>query len=404
MKPTENIERLMQSVRVKTSTSVDDRILTDSIEALAKASHEPPATGRILKIGRFIMHNRTARFAAAAVVIAAVGFAIASLTVLNQGVSTAYAFERTVQAMHSVRSFHLACEPTEGGHPGEIWAEFDAGGRVLRCRMDFPQTEDGPKVVLWRDGKASVWLKAKNAFVILADQRVAKVMMEMAYARDPKLMVSRLEQEQAKGLVQVQTQASPAAGQPITLTATYLPASGDNRRYVLAIDPQTNLVQQVEASIKRGEQYQFADRTKVLAYNTAVDPDVFDPKMPQDVMRVDQTTQQIGLPQGNMTDQQVAQEVVRQFFQALMDKDYAKAGQLYSGIPASKMEELFSHMHIVRIVSIGEPTPRKESDSLRVPVTVEVEKDGQVQQWSPFGPFVRQVESNSTRWQIIGGI
>ncbi len=404
MKPTENIERLMQSVRLSTSPALDDRVLNDATEALSRTGQPPPALARLITIGRLLMQHRYAKYAAAAVVIAAVGLTIASLTVLKTGVSAAYAFSQTVQAMHSVRSFHLACEPTEGGHPGEVWAEFDEAGQVIRCRIDLPQTEDGPKVVLWRDGKASIWVKAKNAFLTIADQKVGKLMLDMAYARDPKLMVTHLEEKQVKGLVQIETQTPSAIGQPIMLTATYLPASGDNRRYVLAIDPATKLVQQVDAYIQRGEQYEFADRTKVLAYNKPIEPAVFAPQMPEDVMRIDQTTQQIGLPQGTMTDQQIAQEVVRQFFQALIEKDYGKAGTLLSGIPAAKIEEMLGKLHVVRIVSIGEPTPHAMTGGLKVPVTLEVEKDGHVEQWSPHGPFVRQVESDRTRWEIIGGI
>jgi hypothetical protein len=338
------------------------------------------------------------------ITIAAVGFTVAPLTVLDNGVSSAYAFAQTVQAMHSVRSFHLACEPTEGGHPGEIWAEFDQSGRVIRCRMDFPQTEDGPKVVLWRDGKASILFKAKNSFLTVADQRVAKLMLEVAYAQDPRLMVARLEQEQAKGLVQIETQTPAAPNQPITLTATYLPTSGDNRRYVLAIHPASKLVQQVEAYLKRGDEHVFASRTKVLAYNQPIESAVFNPPLPDDIMRVDQTTQQVGLPQGNLTDEQVAKEVARQFFQALIDKDHARADALAGGLPADKGEGMFAKLHIVRIVSIGEPTPHAKTRGLKVPVTVEVNDNGQLREWSPHGPFVRQVESDPTRWQIIGGI
>jgi len=403
MKPTENIERLVQSVRVKTTPAVDDRILTDAVEALAQAGSERPAVEpSTFNLRSFLMQNRYAKYAAAAAIIVAVGFA--SWIVLSNGASTAYAFDQTVQAMHSVRSFHLACEPTSGGHPGEVWGEFDDAGQVIRCRMDFPETEDGPKVVFWSNGKASVWLKAKNSYLTIADQRVARAMLQIAYGRDPKLMVNRLQQEQARGLVQIETQSPAAAGQPIVITATYLPASGDNRRYVLAIDPKSWMVQQVDAYLKRGEAYEFADRTKVLAYNEPIDAAVFRPELSADVVRVDQTTQQVGLAQGGMTDQQVAQEVVRQFFQALIDKDYAMAGKLLGGFPAAKIEEKLGALHVTRIVSIGEPVPHAVTGGLQVPIILEVEKNGKVEEWSPFGPFVRRVESDRTRWQIIGGI
>ena len=404
MKLTENIERLMQSVRVKTSASVDERILTDSIQALAKASHEPPATGRILKIGKFIMHNRTSRFAAAAVVIAAVGFA--SWIVLSNGASTAYAFTQTVQAMHSVETLHLKSKGNFfGGHPGELWAEFDSSGQLVRCRMEWPQTEDGHKVVFYHDNKVDVWFKNKNVFATYAlGQQVAQKVLAMAVSCDPKRLVGRLEQDQTQGKVRIDTQTPAGAGALIVLTVTHLPPSGaEGRREILRVDPVTKLVRQIENLRMVDGEYQSQGLADILEYNQPIDPAVYHPQLPEGIMRIDQTTQQIGLPKGEMTDEQVAKEVVRQFFEALIAKDYAKAGQLFSGMPAADTERVFGRMHVLRIISIGGTTPHPLSHSLRVSCRVEIEMGGQTE-IKDIAPFVRPVESQPDHWNISGGI
>jgi hypothetical protein len=406
MKPTDNIERLMQTVRLSTSQSLDDRILNHSTEALARARHEQPATGRIIRIGRFLMQNQYARFAAAAIVIAAVGFGLASLTVLNNGVGQAYAFGQTVQAMHSVRSLHMKFGQSPASHAGELWAEFDADGQVLRCSCDYPQTEDGHKIVYWHDGKAYVWLKDKKAFLTIADKTVALKILDLARDVDPKLLVSRLQEAQVKGEVEIRTEQMKA-GSPIVLTVTWLPTSQEpTRRQILHVDPATKLVVRIEDCRKTQDQYHLEKWFEILEYNQPIDPTVFSPQLPEGIMRIDQTAQPVGLPQGEMTNEQAAREVVRQFFQALIDKDYAKAGQMFSGMPASKMQEMAEKMKmpVVRIISIGEPTPHAVTRGLKVPVIVEVDDNGQLHEWSPNGPFVRQVESDKTRWQIIGGI
>lgn len=413
MKPTDNIERLMQCLRVPTSPALDDRILTDSLEALAGARQAQPSPWlSIIQPGRFLMHNRCARYAAAAIVIAVVGLTIASLTILQNGVSHAYAFTQTVQAMHSVQTLHVKFSRGDGVRTAESWAEFDPAGQVIRCCNEYPVTEDGHKIVYWQGDKASIWFKTKGGFRTIADKVVARRMLDMAMANDPKLLVTRLQEEQAKGLVSIETQPRGSASAPIVLVVTYLPASGTpDRRQVLRIDPATKIVTRIENCRQTEGQYNLLDRIEILEYNQPIDPAVFNPQLPEDIIRIDETTQIIdettqiiGLWQGDMTDEQVAQETVRQFFQALIDKDYAKAGQLFDGLSAAKAQEVFGRMHVVRIISLGQATPHKLTGGYRVPITVEIEVDGQLHEWSPYGPFVRPIYSDPTRWSIHGGI
>ncbi len=400
MKPTDDIEQMLRSLRVATGQALDDRILNDSEKALAEARRQSDGAGRIIRTGRFLMHNTIARFAVAAGLLVAVGLAVTALGLLHNG-TTAYVFGDTVAAMHSVQSLHLKVDSAGRGLSGELWCEFDRAGELNRCRWDCPVTPDGYKVILWRDGKASVWFKDKNSYLTIADQKVARATLELAMENDPRTLVSRLEQAQVRGEVRVETQA-PAADGSIVLNVTDLAGSdAPGRRQVLHVDPATRLVTRVERFSEDGE---LLSRVEILAYNDPIAPAVFEPQLPQDITRIDQTTQPIGLSQGDMTDDEIAKEVVRQFFQALIDRDYVLAGRIFSGVPAARMEQLAQNLPVVRIVSIGEPTPHEQTRSLRVPVTVEVEKDGQLHQWSPHGPFVRRVESDPRRWQIIGGI
>jgi len=98
-------------------------------------------------------------------------------------------------------------------------------------------------------------------------------------------------------------------------------------------------------------------------------------------------------------------EVVREFFEALIAKDYAKAGRLYEGIPAAKLEQGFAGLTVVRILSIGKPTPHPIPGvgGLRVPCQIEVEKDG-VRSTQTHEPGVRPVYSQPDHWTIHGGI
>ncbi len=122
-------------------------------------------------------------------------------------------------------------------------------------------------------------------------------------------------------------------------------------------------------------------------------------------MRIDMTTQVVGLSKGDLTDEEIAVKVAREFFEALIAKDYGRAGAIYSGMPASRMKEGFGRIEFLRIISVGDPTPhpRAETRFLQVPCEVELRVEGQTQV-KKFMPNIRAVYNQPDRWAIGGGI
>jgi hypothetical protein len=126
-------------------------------------------------------------------------------------------------------------------------------------------------------------------------------------------------------------------------------------------------------------------------------------------MKIDQTTQKVGLPQGAMTNDEVAVEVVRQFWQAMIDKDFAKASQMYEGIPVAMLEKAFadsSKGKLLEIVSVGPVQPHwmPKTGGVNVPCTIKIEKDGQVVEQTFDKIGVRQVRNQPGLWTIFGGL
>jgi hypothetical protein len=128
--------------------------------------------------------------------------------------------------------------------------------------------------------------------------------------------------------------------------------------------------------------------------------------LPADVMQIDQTIQDIGLEQGNLSDEEIAVKIVREFYEAVIAKDHAKAGRLYGNVPATRIEEKFKDLKIVRIISIGEPKPHPSPrvGGFMVPCKLEIEKDGIRSVFKPYGPGVRLVHGRPDRWSIHGGV
>ncbi|MBN2271017.1 MAG: hypothetical protein JXN61_10405 [Sedimentisphaerales bacterium] len=400
-----NIEQKLQQLAqaLESQDSIIPGVMS-RIEALPKGrpgKHDNQKS--ILMIRRIIM-NRFTKFAAAAVIIISVVLAIG---VWNKSMPAAYALECTIRANHGVRYIHIKDFKPGQSDPKEFWIEFSESGEVMNARLDFPAwaSADGEKAVVWKEDKAKVWFKKKNTLTTLMDKTVATQLLEAMQQLNPRLAVERLKLQQAEGKASVEIDEPADKSKPIVVTATYPPqGSIPGRRLILFVDPATKLVSVVEFyQLKDGEYRQYG-LTEYHGYNQPIDPAVFalENEVPTDAMRVDQTTQEIGLVQGRLTDQEIAVEVVCQFLQALIAADYAKAGRIYSGVPAELLEQKLAAVKFVRIVSIGEPTPSTFNDSLKVPCEYEIEADG-VKSVSQSGIYVRPVHGQPGRWSIDGG-
>jgi hypothetical protein len=353
---------------------------------------EPQPSAKQIKHWRNIMSTPLVRITTAAVVIIA---AVLAFTLLDKSVTTTYAIEQTIKANRGLHFIHLKYEPAGTGVE-ELWAQFDVDGELQCLRMNFPNTEDGPKDVVWKESKAEVWFKAKQSIAVFREKNVL-AQLKMSYRHfDPKLMGEQLYQAQIEDSKQIAIQHPQSKDDPITITWT---RNGD--RVVYAVDPETKLLQQyVKYRLKDGD-YKFVGRTQYLDYNQSVDPDIFILNPPADVVRADQTTQEVGMAQGTLNDEEIASELARQFLQALIDQNYTKAGKLIANVPAKWVKQQpFGKTKYMRIVSVGKPEPYPANDSFRVPCQVEIEKDGQLTIQS-IAPCARQVYGQPERWQVI---
>ena len=375
----------------------------------SRADGRPSAPTRPPNIGRIIMKSPITKLAAVAVIVIGV---LVSINLWDKSIPTAYALTHTIEANHTVRTLHMRQINPSHDEPILIWAEFDNAGQVANLRLHLPEWsegDDGAKVVIWKDNKAQVWLKKKNILMTVKEKRIAAKIHEIVEKNDPKLAVERLYKLEAEGKVKIEIDEPSDKAKPIAVTATYTPdSSTPNRRLVLFVDQATKLVLSVDVYELDDGEYKKKNIAEFYDYNQPIDAKMFtlDDEVPADVTRIDQTIQEVGLAQGDLGDEEIAVEVVRQFLEAIIAADYAKAGKLVEGIPADKMQEGFGHIKFLRIISIGPagPHPKPKTGGLVVPCTVEIEKDGQISEWKPECLGVRQVLNKPGRWTIFGGI
>lgn len=405
MRPAEDIKKLIKNASIKTSPEVDKAVLNSLLDELDKSKERSSAALRP-NVWRIIMKSQITKFATAAVIIIAV---MVSITFLDKSIPPAYALEQTIQASHSVRHLHIREINPSYDEPILIWAEFDHIGQVANLRLQLPEWSEGSegaKVVTWKNNKAQVWVKKKNVLVTIKEKTLAAKIYEGVKKNDPKYAVERLQQEQEQGKIEIEINEPVDKAKPIIVTGTYSPESPlYGSRKVLFIDQSTKLVTSIEFYEQREGREHCVSILEYHDYNQPIAAEMFmlEDEIPADALRIDQTTQEVGLTQGNLTDNEIAVEVVRQFLEALIARDYAKAGRLFSGTPAERMEKAYGQIRFIRIISIGEPAPHSVTGGLYVPCTVEIEENGEISQWQPEHSYVRQVHGQAGRWEIIGG-
>ncbi len=398
-------DRLTANGKLLARRNLEDKVIGRILREQSLRLRKANTIDRKIQLWRKIMKNRISRFAVAAAIVAIVAL---SISYLGQTTSVAYALNQTIKANHTIRQLHIRDFKAGKSEAEQLWLEFDESGQLLSARMDFPQTEDGPKVCVLNEKKAHVWFKGKNFLVTLwdTDEKVAKRLVMTAEDSDPKLMVERLREAEREGRAKLEIAEPSSKSEPITVTATYLRKDGaPAARDVLFVDPRTKLVAKRESYALKDGKYELTRRQEFLNYNKAIDTKMFTIEAPDDAIRVDQTTQIVGLLKGGLSDKEIAVKVAEEFFKALIAEDYACAGKLYEGMPADFMKQQFGKIRFLRIVSTGEPTahPIPETRFLCVPCQVEIEAKG-AKLIKEFVPNIRPVYSDPNYWTIGGGI
>lgn len=396
MSPAKNMEDALRELRFKTSCELDSRILADASKALAQSRVPESDAGK--RLWRDIMKNNWMKLSTAAAVIA---LAVISVGLFNRSAVPAYAIEQTLEANRLVRHVHVKIDPAGKGL-AEAWAQFDEQGKPLQLRLEFPDTEDGPKTTIWRGDKAEVWLKAKKAHVIVNEPMALSKLAQVFELFDPRLGFESAYRDQAEGKVKLEIQTPANAMEPLVLTAISLPDS--EWKQVYKIDPASKRVLEFEKYRLIDGQHQFLSRF-AYSYDEEFAPDLFVLNPPADVVLIDQTRQDIGVPREGLSDQELAVKVAREFFEALIAQDYNKAGCIFEGMPGERLQKALGSLKFIRIVSIGTPTPHPNARTrfLCVPCEVEVSKDG-VTGIQKFTPNIRGVHNQPDRWVIGGGI
>jgi hypothetical protein len=429
MKPADNIEKSIKKLRYKAGDEAHNRVLNNLFQALEMRKKQKQVVTEP-SIWRTIMKSKITKLAAAAVIILIAAFGI---ILLDKAVTPTYALEQTIEANRGVRYVHLIKMYVDGIGVNatrrwqEQWFKLDENGELVGSAGKYEGQDDfNVGVWDWHNSISKLWLPGENKLTIkyaypgTSQWPRSGEQME----RDPTFFVKALSKLESEGKMHIEIEENEGEALRLTATRTHVRMEKWDElwrypKYVLVIDPETKLVQQLEWYNKHG----LRGANEYIEYADSMEPDIFELDPPADAEIIDLTID-IGLPQGDMTDEEAAIETVRQYIEAMIARDYNAAAKLYNGITASMLQTGIEEdeKKWLRLVDIGQPEIFTEYDwgprVLMVPFEYQYEQGGVIGITGPQEAFkegdpgprehrkamVRPVPCRPDRWVITGGI
>jgi hypothetical protein len=410
MKSADDIRHLFKNSELGVNPETDERVFEDVRQAQQETTEKVPA---MPEIWRIIMKSRRAQFTAAAMVVLITYLCI---QIPKSLVAPTYALDDTIEAYNSIRILHVKEFRTVCGQrwDAESWIEFDENGKPKRFRYETNRVSTGDEigpVTVVNDGNGSyTWLPKLNLGFKRSGESVigsSLVQWEVTDAA-PKLVFEKLQKQARDGEIILDVNEPVQKNEPIVLVVTYPDESRSvNWKKVLYIDQATRLVEKEEKFEKRDGQFQHERTAEFFDYNKQIDPERFslDKELPETAFTIDQSGKEVGLAQGDMTDEEIAEEVTLQFLKAANTGDFNKVGQLYLGIPAFLVEKLSGGGggNEFKIISVGpvHSDPDPDSNVLECPCKAFGETGGQYYVFD-MTIHVQPVSGQPGRWMVCG--
>ena len=405
MKAAKNIEKVIRELdlNLDINTKTDEAVLSTILGVQAKTKQTQLAAIRP-DIWRIIMNKPITKLTTAAAALLIVSLVT---TFFLTSTPTAFAIDRVIDAYDNIRFIYITKFKPDSEIPNEFWIQSDEMGRVVKARYCLRKTEDGTKIITWTPERTELWFKTKGGYLITQSNKVENWMQYLMMQCQPKILMQLLLEQEKSGEVEIDIQEPKDKHSSGIITST---SEAKSKKEIYYVNQATDLITHIEF-------YSIEDSGDVLLstmefhdYNVPINEKMFSlgDEIPDDVWISDQLNQLIGVPQGDMTDEQAATETARQFYQALIDKDYKKAGLIMGGMQEEFVKNNFVKADITKIISIGPAEPQLYWVKRGFKVIFELEminSDGQ-KVLGMAGPYVRpgDDEKHPDRWNITGGM
>lgn len=365
MSDAEKIDKLIKN-NLKTSASPQlDRRIDDLImQAETKQTQTP-------NIWRIIMQSKTTRYAAAAVLIVSV---LASITLLDKTVPTAYAFEQTVAAMKKLTTVHMHCRDFYDAEY-EMWIQLDPKTGIPEyCRAYWPKT----KILNISTPVKSYQYREKNNYVQVNSGKLYSIGVAPAKIFEQLVMGVK----------------SKYPGLKVTIDDDYISETGEkliwafsetpNEAWEILIDPETKLPVEIHClkqDHKMGALFKDIDK---IEFNVELPKDIFKFEIPEGARISDHdhnnrvlNDPQYGMDTKGMSEKTAYKKISTDYWKALISGDTDAAKKIAPVCPQMAKGSLLDEL-----VEVGDPyvEPGCGLGKL-VPCKLKY-KDGSLQRWN----------------------
>ena len=390
IKETEGFIRKFYSTKrdIASHKELDVRILDNMADAIKEAGNTQPAEyGH--NIWRVIMKSKMTKIAAATVIIAAVLLTTVFLNKLN---TPAYALDDTIQASRNIRSCHFQFhyfksdlqtasspekETLEKQVARETWIEYGEDREVNNLRVNF---NDINSVLVWTKDETQYWQKGRKFVQIFQDELYTSKILYFAQRYDPKNAVENLKRLKSEDKVQILIKEPIENNVPIIVEVEYpentflIGKSFPRTREIFFIDQTTKLISKIDIYAFVEGQFKSAGHYEYLDYDVPFNPGFFEleKEVPAEVKWIDMKTLDMGLERGDLSEDDIAIKVAREFLEALIEKDYTKAVKIYctyggyKQVEETKLLERFKKKNFIEIISIDKPVLADSLSSERI--------------------------------------
>ena len=400
----DNIEEILKNMGTEEIPADVHKIAQETSNNFSISIKQTRQPKRLILL-EHIMKSRISKLAAAAVIIIA---AYVCLQLSGGLVSKAYALQETIEAYNSIRWLHVYQSTTVSTESRtKLWLECDERGNVTRMRLESDNAGDsvGSLILAGNSDSSEVWLANHNLHLVGYGD--ASIMLGFNVSElDPKLLIEKLLKQQDRNEAIVDIDEPEEKSEPIIVTVTYPQSSrSENWKKVFYIDQATKLVVKIDKYELRDQEFKHVKTLEFFDYNQPIDQMMFSltGDVPADAQVVDVSDVEAGLLQGDMTEEEVAVEITRQFFEAVIAKNFSRAGELYLAAPDFLVEKSFMGANMVKIISLGQgyPDPDPDSDSMICSCKALAEFGGQYYDVDAFRVQVIE-DKDSGRWLISG--
>lgn len=366
MKPADPIKRLFKKAHVDTHPQPDETVFA----TIRSAYFHGSSTTSVLqgrRLWRFIMKSPMTKLAMLIVMGVAVGI------VFNQ--PKAYALAETIKANNGIRWLRIvhSLTWTNPERVIELHLGYDEQGEIAQFRININTAGPpvGPALMTYRANREDVWLPQHNVRLI-GDRDPRYILGALgidASELDPVHLFKKLSEQEKQGQALVQISQPDDKQSPIIVIVTYPTGSrSEDWKKVFTIDQDTHWVSKIEKYVRHEEGFQHRATTEFFDYNQKIDQAMFtlEEEADPDTEVMELSDVPTGLLQGDMTDEEVVTEVVRQFFEAILAQDYQCVSQLFMSLPdflTKQFLALFSQAKFDRILSVGPTYPDPDPDS-----------------------------------------